>query len=143
MAKLTKTKRSQLIRDLITSQRDLLETAEQYRMSPDDLATWINEPENARCLHGVCLLADLQTQLMLSRYRMLAASRLIRLATEEGSGDVARRACVDLLRSDLKRAEPRDSASDSAASDSQEQRELMALTAMLAESSTLENSAHE
>ncbi len=102
--KIDESKSRALIGDIISSQRDVIELAAAHELKPEDLALWISEPDNHRKLAGLCVLADLQTQLLLSRYRSLAASRLFRLATEEGEGDVARRACMDLLRADLKRA---------------------------------------
>lgn len=103
-------RRAALIHDLINADFDLTELHTKYRMSPDQLSQWIREESNNQCLAGLCVLADLQTQLLLSRYRLLAAGRLIELATavpEEGRGglDNARRACVDLLKLDLKRAD--------------------------------------
>lgn len=98
-----------LIRDVINAEHDLLGLGEAHRLSADDLAAWIDDPANRQCLMGLCLLADVQTQVQLSRYRLLAANRLIRLATDEQGEvkeDVARRACVDLLKLDLKRATP-------------------------------------
>lgn len=98
-----------LIQDILGAQHDLVALAEEHRLNPDDLAAWVSDVSNQRVLSGLCKLADLQTQILLSRYRLLAATRLIKLATEEdqaeGKPDVARRACVDLLRLDLKRAE--------------------------------------
>ncbi len=52
----------------------------------------------------------MQTQLLLSRYRLIAAGRLIDLATNQSddsktSLDNARRACVDLLKLEMKRAD--------------------------------------
>ena len=98
------TRRRKLLRDLMLAQHDLGELADRHRLKPEELARWIDEPINRRCLSSLCLLADLQTQLLLSRYRLLAASRLIRLATDEETEkpDVARRACFDLLRLDLR-----------------------------------------
>lgn len=104
---ITAKRREMMIRDIINAEHDLLALGKAHRLRPDVLAKWIEQPENRQCLMGLCQLADVQTQVLLSRYRMLAASRLIRLATnEDGSvkDDVARRACVDLLRVDLKRA---------------------------------------
>ncbi len=98
-------KRSLMIRDIIEAQHDLTGLAKEHGLSPDQMAAWIDEPANRRVLRGLCVLADLQTQVLLSRYRMLAVTRLIKLATSEGEGDIARRACVDLLRADLKRAD--------------------------------------
>ena len=106
--KISTKRRRQLIGDIISAKHDLISLSDQYNLEPDDLAAWIADPNNHRTLSGLCVLADLQTQVLLSRYRLLAAGRLIKLATEEGpenSGDVARRACVDLLKLDLKRAD--------------------------------------
>ncbi|MFP4144831.1 MAG: hypothetical protein ACLFV3_06770 [Phycisphaeraceae bacterium] len=106
-------RRAKLIQDIFSAQHDVVALAQAHGLSPDDLATWAGDERNQNCLVGLCVLADLQTQLLLSRYRLLAAERLIRLATDEeaGSGDVARKACVDLLKLDLKRAEASDFAS--------------------------------
>jgi hypothetical protein len=103
-------RRAALINDLINADFDLTELHAKYRLSPDHLSQWIMEEPNRQCLAGLCVLADLQTQLLLSRYRLVAAGRLIELATaapEEGRAglDNARRACVDLLKLDLKRAD--------------------------------------
>ncbi len=100
--------RQRLIQDIIAAQQDPVTLGEKHGLDADNLAAWVGEPKNQRLLSGLCLLADLQTQVLLSRYRLLAAGRLIRLATEDGADggrDVARRACVDLLKLDLKRAE--------------------------------------
>ena len=98
-----------LIESIIAARHDMLELASQHRLRPQDLAVWISDPANQRVLSGLCLLADLQTQILLSRYRLLAASRLIKLATMDAetkeSGEVSRRACIDLLRLELKRAD--------------------------------------
>ena len=110
MRKFSAKRRRSLIRDVFNAEHDVVALAEAHGLSPDELAQWAGRTENQQCLTGLCMLADMQTQLLLSRYRLLAASRLIRLATQEeesASADVARRACVDLLRLDLKRAEGR------------------------------------
>lgn len=101
-------RRASLIKDIFNAEHDVVALAQTHGLSPDELAGWASDPQNQRCLTGLCVLADLQTQLLLSRYRLLAATRLIRLATQqdESAGpDVSRKACVDLLRLDLKRAE--------------------------------------
>ncbi|QQE13639.1 hypothetical protein JD969_09315 [Planctomycetota bacterium] len=103
-----KLKRRALIEDLVDAKHDLKELGERYNLQVDELAEWAGEGENARTLAGLCFLADMQTQLMLSRYRLLAADRLVRLATGddgEASAEVSRKACVDLLKMDLKRAD--------------------------------------
>ena len=106
--RLTIARRAALIRDILNAEHDLMGLGQTHQLTPDQLAQWIEQSDNRQCLLGLCLLADVQTQLLLSRYRLLAANRLIRLATHEDESikdDTARRACVDLLRLDLKRVD--------------------------------------
>ncbi len=99
-----------MLRDIFEARHDLAGLAEAYGLDPAELASWANDEHNRTVLQGLCVLADLQTQLMLSRYRQLAVAELIRQANggedEEGQATVspeqARRACVELLRADLK-----------------------------------------
>lgn len=103
-------RRAALIHDLVNADFDLTALHDKYGLSPDNLSQWIQDENNHRCLAGLCVLADLQTQLLLSRYRLIAAGKLYELASREpGAGksdqDIARRACVDLLKLDLKRAD--------------------------------------
>lgn len=107
-----KAERDALIADVFEARRDLPDLAVAHGLSPDDLAGWISQEENQRCLAGLCLLADLQTQLMLSRYRQVAVTELIKQASAPGSdnshgvsAEQARKACVDLLKADLKRTQ--------------------------------------
>ena len=53
-------------------------------------------------LRGVIGVCDHQVQAVLSRYRLMAVGRLVQMATE-GEGELARKACVDLLKLELKR----------------------------------------
>ncbi len=103
-------KRAALIRDLIHAELDLTTLHSEYGLSPDSLSQWVQDETNHRCLTGLCVLADIQTQLLLSRYRLIAAGRLIDMATnppqDNKSGlDTSRRACVDLLKLELPRAD--------------------------------------
>lgn len=104
-----KKRRTRILRDILNSQHDLVALAEAHRLRPQDLAEWIAESDNLSTLAGLCILADLQTQLMLSRCRMSVAHELYRLATGGKDNapppEVTRRACVDLLKVDLKRAD--------------------------------------
>lgn len=108
--KISSKRRAALIRDLINADFDLTALHSKYALSPDSLSQWIQDESNHRCLAGLCVLADLQTQLLLSRYRLIAAGRLIDLATQQAADnkaglDNARRACVDLLKLEMKRAD--------------------------------------
>ena len=110
--KIGPTRTKAMLQDIFEARHDLSGLAESYRLNPAQLSAWGNDAENRAVLQGLCVLADLQTQLMLSRYRQLAVGELIRQATGGGGGEggegsavspeQARKACVDLLRADLK-----------------------------------------
>lgn len=101
------TRYQKMLDDILQARHDLQGLAQAHGLSAAQLARWIDKPANQKTLAGLCLLADYQTQLLLSRYRSLAATRLIKLAGDEndGSAETARKACGDLLRLDLKRTE--------------------------------------
>ncbi|MEM6257289.1 MAG: hypothetical protein AAGI37_03125 [Planctomycetota bacterium] len=97
-----------LIQDLARAEHDILSFAESHGLSLSELVDWAAEPKTRRLLSGLCVLADAQTQLLLSRYRLIAATRLIAQATAEDAAlppEQVRRACVDLLKTELARAE--------------------------------------
>ncbi|MBX2852913.1 MAG: hypothetical protein KTR15_14350 [Phycisphaeraceae bacterium] len=96
-----------LILGLAQAEHDILSFASANNLSLDDLVDWAAKPETRRTLAGLCVLADAQTQLLLSRYRLVAATRLIGQATAEDetlSAEQVRKACVDLLKTELSRA---------------------------------------
>lgn len=104
---LSATQHASLIADIIAAEADWTGIAERHDLSPEDLSAWAREPSNHQTLRGLCVLADLQTQVLMSRCRLLAATKLLSLATggEEGAApEVSRKACVDLLRLDMKSA---------------------------------------
>lgn len=98
-------RRQEIIADLLLAELDLIELAKKHGLEHEDLSRWVMKDENHRCLAGLCVLADFQTQLLLSRFRALAVTRLIRLANDEQDTDLARKACVDLLRITVKATE--------------------------------------
>ena len=96
-----------LLMDLARAENDILSFAKAHDLSLDDLVDWAAKPQTRRTLAGLCVLADAQTQLLLSRYRLVAATRLIGQATAEDdtlSAEQVRKACVDLLKTELSRA---------------------------------------
>lgn len=96
-----------LILDLARAEQDILSFAVAHDLTLDDLVDWAAKPQTQRTLAGLCDLADAQTQLLLSRYRLVAATRLIGQATAEDgtlSAEQVRKACVDLLKTELSRA---------------------------------------
>lgn len=90
-----------LLADLVLAERDVLALAAGHHLSLAELAEWFDRPGRADTIARLCRLADLQCQALLSRYRLIAASRLIAQAgNEDGSlgPEQVRKACVDLLK---------------------------------------------
>jgi hypothetical protein len=92
--------RGRLLRDLAGAGSDLDRVAQRHRLSREQLATWMDRPENRRALAALCRAADLHAELALSRYRVHAATRLVQIAAsaEAKKGDeTIRRACQGVL----------------------------------------------
>lgn len=96
-----------LLQDLAGAEHDVISLAKRHGLSLGDLVDWACQHETRRTVAGLCVLADAQTQLLLSRYRLVAATRLIAQATSDDdtlSAEQVRKACVDLLKTELSRA---------------------------------------
>lgn len=96
-----------LLQDLAGAEHDVLSLAQRHGLTLGDLVDWACQAETRRTVAGLCVLADAQTQLLLSRYRLVAATRLIAQATSDDdtlSAEQVRKACVDLLKTELTRA---------------------------------------
>jgi len=110
MRKVTPVLAANLMEELVNGKHDAFSLARVHKLRADALIEWIANPDTQRRLRAYCLLADTQAQVMISRHRPHAANRLVRLATSdektpEGQPaidpDLARRACVDLLKVDI------------------------------------------
>lgn len=98
---MTAAKEKALMADLLNAEHDVLTLLDRHRLTPKALADWIGNEDRRRCLVGLCQLANVQTQLLLSRYRLVAVATLIRQASEQesdASPEQIRKACVDLLK---------------------------------------------
>jgi len=94
----TKEMADRLVRLLCEAQTDVLELAEMEGLSFNRIAEWSNMSLTQATLLGMCRLNDVRAQLLVSRYRTLAAARLFELSKEDSGGETARKACVDLLK---------------------------------------------
>ncbi len=90
---------AQLLEKVYEAQLAPRELAAACGMTLGEVAAWSARPGSAAALRGLRLLCDMQTQLILSRYRLHAAAKLLEIA--QGEGETARKACVDLLKLEL------------------------------------------
>jgi len=70
-------------------------------MELTELSRWILDPENLRIVEGIARLSNVRAQMILSHYRSHAASRLITIAAAADPTELSRKACVDLLQTNL------------------------------------------
>ena len=91
-----------LLDDLFNGCHDLGALAHRHGMALEDLAKWANQPGNLKTLTSLADLADMQTQVLISRARISAVARLIELSNQDDSPELARKASVDLLKIDLR-----------------------------------------
>lgn len=106
-------RRELLLRALLKGETDLEALASHLELNLVELATIYGEARTAGALAGLRRLADVQTQLMVSRYRLTAAAKLIALANQDDDAELARKACGDLLKLDLISSEAIANADDS------------------------------
>ncbi|TVQ53437.1 MAG: hypothetical protein EA377_07950 [Phycisphaerales bacterium] len=93
--------RRELIEQLAEGRLTPIELARQNRIALEAIAQWAARPEQYETLAGLVRLADTRAQMIVSEYRANAAAKLIEIATRDDGGEVARKACVDLLRTNL------------------------------------------
>lgn len=96
-----------LLRDLLDARGDLGTLASAHSITLCDLAQWASDENNFHLLDGICRLADMQAQVLMSRYRLAATGRLIQMATEQEPSELSRKACVDLLKLDVRPTDKR------------------------------------
>lgn len=94
-------RRDRLLQTLYEAQSDLSDLAKSEDMTLAALAAWGNEKLTIDALEGLCRLNDTRAQLLVTRYRTLAAAKLFELAQQDSGGETARKACVDLLKVSL------------------------------------------
>jgi hypothetical protein len=93
-----------LIALIFDAQHPSPELAARANLSLSELSRWAAEPSNARLLEGLVRLEDVRAQIVLSRYRAGAAVRLIEIGTQGQPSELARKACVDLLKLNMPEA---------------------------------------
>lgn len=92
--------RATLVRAIVEGDRDLSEAAATLRVDLSELAGLADE-RVLRTLELLRHLSLLRNEQFLERFRVSAIVRLIELARQREDPELSRKACVDLLRTDL------------------------------------------
>jgi len=75
--------------------------ADEMGMTLTELIAWSTQPDIVKLLRGALRLSDLRVQMLLCKFRTNAALHLISIASTEKPSELSRKACVDLLRTEL------------------------------------------
>lgn len=114
---------------LVRADLSVTELAREHGLSLEELAAWISKPMTIETLQGLIRLSDLRTQMLLSQFRAQAAIQLMGIASAESETDITRKACVDLIKADVKVFEMKETSKGSPPAPSEETI-LQALEAM-------------
>lgn len=118
-----------MIERLARADLSVTELAREYDLSLEELVTWVSTPLTNETLQGLIRLSNLRTQMLLSQFRAQAAIKLMDIAAAESETDITRKACVDLIKADVKVLEAKEPAKEPPSAPS-EQAILEALEAL-------------
>lgn len=93
--------RDRLVERIAQADNTPAQLAAEMNIDLTELSRWILNPENLRLIEGVARWSDVRAQMILSRYRANAAVHLIAIAAAPEPSEISRKACVDLLTTDL------------------------------------------
>lgn len=99
-----------LIERLVRADLTMTDLAQEQGLSLEELAAWVSKPVTIEILQGLIRLSNLRTQMLLSQFRADAAIQLLGIASTEKATEITRKACVDLIKADLKVFEMKESA---------------------------------
>jgi len=99
---ISRTLSNELVEKLSLGDTAPTQLAHEHNVPLTRLARWATEPATVRVLEGLAHLAEVRAQMLLSRYRANAAIQLITIATADEPTELSRKACVDLLKADLR-----------------------------------------
>jgi hypothetical protein len=93
--RLTK-RQSAVLDDMFAGELDEQAILEKHRVSQKDLNRWLGEDAFMAELNRRLQWLNLQTELIITRYKTLAAAKLVQL-TESDKEETARKACLDII----------------------------------------------
>jgi hypothetical protein len=100
-----RSRRREILDQLLSGETDLGRMAARIGAEPGELSEWGQDAALLRQIRNLRRLMDAQVRLMISRCRMTAVWKLHQIV-ETAEGETARKACVDLLESQLTDDEP-------------------------------------
>jgi len=97
----SKAMRQQIIEKIVEAKRSPAEIAADLNLDLHEIASLARHEGTMKTLEGVARLADVRAQMLLSKYRANVAMHLLAIASAEEPTELSRKACVDMLKTDL------------------------------------------
>ena len=85
-----------VINDLFSGNLDQDAVLKKHKLSRNIFQKWMTDKKFAKAFHDHSNIAFRQSEMILARYAPLAAARLVELASN-GTGETARKACLDII----------------------------------------------
>jgi len=96
-----KNKKKQTLRQLLVPDVDVAELEDTLGLKLEQVSLWALDEQTQNEVEGLMRWLDMQTQIMIARYRLAAVARLYDLVNTAKNEETARRACLDLLKTNL------------------------------------------
>ena len=97
----SKAMRQQIIEKIVEAKLSPAEIAANLEIDLHEIASLARHEATMQTLEGLARLEDVRTQMLLSRYRANVAMHLLAIASAKEPTELSRKACVDLLKTDL------------------------------------------
>lgn len=89
-------RQSAVLDDMLAGERDEREILEKHRVSQKTFNRWLAQDAFITELNRRLQWLDLQSKLIITRYKTLAAAKLVHL-TDSKNPETARKACLDIM----------------------------------------------
>jgi hypothetical protein len=97
----SKAMRRQIIERIAGGEKPPAEIAADLDVDLNDLASLARHEATMQTLEGLARLQDVRAQMLLSKYRANVAMHLLAIASAKEPTELSRKACVDMLKTDL------------------------------------------
>jgi hypothetical protein len=97
----SKAMRQQIIERIAGGEKSPAAIAADLNLDLNDLASLARHEATMQTLEGLARLQDVRAQMLLSKYRANVAMHLLAIASAKEPTELSRKACVDMLKTDL------------------------------------------
>lgn len=97
----SKAMHQQIIEKIVEAKQSPAEIAADLEIDLHEIASLARHEATMQTLEGLARLQDVRAQMLLSKYRANVAMHLLAIASVKEPTELSRKACVDMLKTDL------------------------------------------